>query len=123
MSEHEEFKHLNCVNNILKQGINNNFTTSDNGAHEEYQYLKTSLTNIENSCFQYFTNNQNIKYESKTVSNVNMVPVTFEFDDIQRLEFAKGRFFNELESNGVGAWMAACGGGIRRKAPARRIGI
>ena len=67
--------------------------------YEEYQYLKTSLTNIENSCFQYFTNNQNIKYESKTVSNVNMVPVTFEFDDIQRLEFAKGRFFNELESN------------------------
>ena len=67
--------------------------------YEEYQYLKTSVTNIENSCFQYFTNNQNIKYESKTVSNVNMVPVTFEFDDIQRLEFAKGRFFNELESN------------------------
>lgn len=67
--------------------------------YEEYQYLKTSLTNIENSCFQYFTNNQNIKYESKTVTNVNMVPVTFEFDDIQRLEFAKGRFFNELESN------------------------
>ena len=28
-----------------------------------------------------------------------MVPVTFEFDDIQRMEFAEGRFFNELESN------------------------
>lgn len=67
--------------------------------YEEYQYLKATLTHVENSCFQYFTNNQNIKYESKTVSNVNMVPVTFEFDNIQRLEFAKGRFFNELESN------------------------
>lgn len=67
--------------------------------YEEYQYLKSSLSNVENSCFQYFTNNQNIKYESKTVSNVNVVPVTFEFVSIQRMEFEKGRFFNELESN------------------------
>jgi putative ABC transport system permease protein len=66
---------------------------------EEYQYLKTSLTNVENSCFQYFTGSQNLKYESKTVSNVNMVGVTSEFVDIQRMEFDKGRFFNELESN------------------------
>ena len=67
--------------------------------YEEYQYLKTSLSNVENSCFQYFTNSENIKFESKTVSNVNMVPVTFEFVDIQRMEFAEGRFFNEMESN------------------------
>ena len=67
--------------------------------YEEYQYLKSSLSNVENSCFQYFTVSQNIKFESKTVSNVNMVPATFEFVDIQRLEFAEGRFFNELESN------------------------
>jgi len=48
MSEHEEFKHLNCVNNVLKQGINNNFTTSDNGAHEEYQYLNLIKAILEN---------------------------------------------------------------------------
>lgn len=70
-----------------------------NVRYEEYQYLKTSLTNVENSCFQYFTGPQNIKFESKTVSNVNIVPVTYEFVDIQRMEFAQGRFFNELESN------------------------
>jgi putative ABC transport system permease protein len=70
-----------------------------NVKYEEYQYLKTSLSNVENSCFQYFTNPQNIKFESKTVSNVNIVPVTHEFVDIQRMEFAEGRFFNELESN------------------------
>ena len=70
-----------------------------NVRYEEYQYLKTTLTNVENSCFQYFTGPQNIKFESKTVSNVNIVPVTFEFVDIQRMEFAQGRFFNELESN------------------------
>ncbi|QBZ97504.1 ABC transporter permease [Flavobacterium sangjuense] len=67
--------------------------------YEEYQYLKTALNDVENSCFQYFTGSQNIKFESKTVSNVNMVPVTHEFVDIQRMEFKEGRFFNELESN------------------------
>lgn len=67
--------------------------------YEEYQYLKGSLNNIENSCFQYFTSTQTLKFESKTVNTVNMVPVTSEFDDIQRLEFAEGRFFNESESN------------------------
>lgn len=70
-----------------------------NVKYDEYQYLKTSLDNVENSCFQYFAGSQNIKFESKTVSNVNMVPVTFEFVDIQRMEFSEGRFFNELESN------------------------
>ncbi|NBU80255.1 MAG: FtsX-like permease family protein [Flavobacteriaceae bacterium] len=67
--------------------------------YEEYQYLKTTLNQVENLCFQFFTTSQNIKFESKTISNVNMVPVTYEFVDIQRMEFAEGRFFNELESN------------------------
>ena len=66
---------------------------------EEYQYLKGSLNHVENTCFQYFTSNQNIKQDSKTVSAVNMVPVTSEFVDIQRMEFLEGRFFNEAESN------------------------
>jgi putative ABC transport system permease protein len=70
-----------------------------NVTFEEYQYLKGSLNQVENTCFQYFTNNQNIKQDSKTVSAVNMVPVTSEFVDIQRMEFSEGRFFNEAESN------------------------
>src|SRR6218665_1455050 len=70
-----------------------------NVKYEEYQYLKSSLDHVENSCFQYFAAGQNIKYDPKTVSNLNMVAVTYEFVDIQRLEFAEGRFFNELESN------------------------
>jgi putative ABC transport system permease protein len=67
--------------------------------YEEYQYLKNSLSDIENSSFQYFTSAQNVKFESKTVNTVNMVPVTSEFDEIQRMEFLEGRFFNESESN------------------------
>lgn len=67
--------------------------------YEEYQYLKNSLNGVEDVCFQYFTLNQTLKFEANTVESVNMVPVTAEFTDIQRMEFLTGRFFNESESN------------------------
>jgi putative ABC transport system permease protein len=67
--------------------------------YEEYEMMKQSLNHADYFCFQFFTNAETIKYESKTMSTVNVVPVTFEFADIQRLEFGEGRFFNEAESN------------------------
>ena len=48
------------------------------------------------------------KYEDKSVSNVNVVPVSYEFIDIQGLEFSEGRFYNESESNS-GAAVAVIG--------------
>jgi putative ABC transport system permease protein len=68
-------------------------------SYEEYLFLKSNLKNIENVCFQYFTQPESIKYESNTVSNLNVVPVSDEFDDIQKLDFQTGRFYNESESN------------------------
>jgi putative ABC transport system permease protein len=67
--------------------------------YDEYQFLKDNLKDAENVCFQYFTGSQSIKFESKTVNSLNVVPVTDEFDDIQKLDFKSGRFFNESESN------------------------
>lgn len=67
--------------------------------YEEYQYLKRSLGNIDNICFQFFANKENIKYETETVNQITVVPVTYEFLDVQLLEFEEGRFFNESESN------------------------
>ena len=67
--------------------------------YDEYLYLKSSLNNVETLCFQYFASPQTMKFESQTVENVNVVPVTYELADIRRLEFSKGRFFNETESN------------------------
>ncbi len=66
---------------------------------EEYQNMKESLVDVENTAFQFFTSPQIIKYESKTSNNVNIVAVTYEFADIQRLDIAEGRFFNPAESN------------------------
>jgi len=68
-------------------------------SYEEYQFIKENTHQVENCCFQYFTNSQSIKYEANTVSDVNLVPVTYEFVAIQRLEVQYGRFFTESESN------------------------
>lgn len=67
--------------------------------YDEYQALRRSVQSADYMAYQYFTKRENIKYESETVSDVNMVPVTFELTDIQTLEFAEGRFYNESESN------------------------
>ena len=66
---------------------------------EEYQYLKSSLPEAQELAFQLFVATESIKYESNTVSDINVVPVSYEFIDIQGLEFANGRFYNESESN------------------------
>jgi putative ABC transport system permease protein len=57
------------------------------------------MTNTEQLGYQIFTNRETIKYESKTVTAVNIVPVSHEFIDIQGLEFDEGRFYTESEAN------------------------
>ena len=72
--------------------------------YEEFQYLKSNLNDVENVCYQYFMfTPESVKHEGKTVSSVNVVPVTYEFADIQRMEINNGRFFNESESNAAAA--------------------
>jgi putative ABC transport system permease protein len=70
-----------------------------NVKYEEYIYLKGAMTNTEQLGYQIFTNRESIKYESNTVTSVNIVPVSHEFIDIQGLEFDEGRFYTESEAN------------------------
>lgn len=70
-----------------------------NVTYDEYQYLKGSLNNAENLAFQFFTKRESVKYGSNTASDLNVVPVSDEFDDIQKIDFKDGRFYNESESN------------------------
>ncbi|MBC7524525.1 MAG: ABC transporter permease [Flavobacterium sp.] len=67
--------------------------------YEEYQYLKNNLPQAQELAFQLFVKSEIIKYDTKSVSSVNVVPVSQEFIDIQGLEFSEGRFYNESESN------------------------
>jgi putative ABC transport system permease protein len=68
-------------------------------SYDEYTFIKNNVDGIENVCYQYFTNNENVKFEEKTVSLVNVKPCTYEYVDIEKLEFTEGRFFNEQESS------------------------
>ena len=67
--------------------------------YDEYIYLKNAVNNTQAMGFQIFTKRESIKYDSQTVSDINIVPVSQEFIDIQGLEFSKGRFYNESEAN------------------------
>lgn len=70
-----------------------------NVKYDEYVYLKGAMTNTAQLGYQIFTNRESIKYESNTVTDVNIVPVSHEFIDIQGLEFDEGRFYTESEAN------------------------
>lgn len=70
-----------------------------NVKYDEFVYMKGAMTDTEQMAYQIFTKRESIKHESKTVSDVNIVPVSQEFIDIQGLEFEKGRFYNESEAN------------------------
>lgn len=67
--------------------------------YDEYEYLKSSVNDLDQMAFQFFVNRESMKFESESVSDVNIVPVSHEFIEIQGLEFEKGRFYNEAESN------------------------
>ncbi len=70
-----------------------------NVKYAEYLYLKGSMTKTDQLGYQIFTKRESIKYESKIASDINIVPVSHEFIDIQGLEFEKGRFYTESEAN------------------------
>ena len=67
--------------------------------YEEYEHLKESVNDVDQMGFQLFVGRESIKFESETVTDINVVPVSYEFMDIQGLEFDKGRFYTESESN------------------------
>lgn len=70
-----------------------------NVKYDEYEYLKSSVNNTKEMCYQIFAARQSLKYGANIVSDVNVVPVSHEFIDIQGLEFQEGRFYNESEAN------------------------
>ncbi len=71
----------------------------DEITYDEYKTLSSSLTGAKYVALQYFVRRESIRYESEQVSDINTVVVSNAFSDIQVLEFEKGRFYNESESN------------------------
>lgn len=67
--------------------------------YDEYNYIKNNVKDAEAVCFQFFTNRESVKHDEKTANSVSIKPCTYEFIDIEKLDFEEGRFFNEQESN------------------------
>ncbi|MFY7936674.1 MAG: ABC transporter permease [Flavobacterium sp.] len=67
--------------------------------YDEYQYLQKSMNDIDKISFNFFTNNQSIKYDDNTVNSIRVKPSTNEFFEIEPFKVDKGRLFNEAESN------------------------
>lgn len=67
--------------------------------YDEYNYIKNNVSSAEAVCYQFFTNRVSVKHDEKTASSVSVKPCTYEFINIEKLDFDEGRFFNEQESN------------------------
>ncbi|RMA66503.1 ABC transporter permease [Ulvibacter antarcticus] len=66
--------------------------------YEEYQYLKRTVPDLFAASFTLNVPVATMKYEDKTVSNVEIGAITNEYYDIEALKIEHGRFFNEAES-------------------------
>ncbi len=67
-------------------------------SYEEYQYIKKNMPDLEAVSYALNVPSVSIKYEENSVSNVEIGAVSHEYYDIEALQIAKGRFFNESES-------------------------
>lgn len=68
-------------------------------SYEEYQYISRNVPNLEAVSFGLNVPTETIKYEENSVEGVELGAVTHEYYDIEALQIANGRFFNESESN------------------------
>jgi putative ABC transport system permease protein len=66
--------------------------------YDEYLIIKKTVPNLYAASYTLNVQNETIKYEDKTVGNVEVGAVTEEYYDIESLKIAHGRFFNEPES-------------------------
>lgn len=67
--------------------------------YDEYQYLKKNMPDMEAISFTLNVPQTSIKFEENTVSSIDVGAITHEYYDIEALQIANGRFFNESESN------------------------
>jgi len=70
-----------------------------NVTYSEYQYLSRYMPDTEAVSFALNVPSTSIKYEENSLSNIGIGASTYEYYDIEALQLAEGRFFNESESN------------------------
>lgn len=64
----------------------------------DFQFIKKNVKEVEAMTYVIFGDFQSVKYQSETLSNVQIIPCTDGEYYVDGLEMAKGRFYNESES-------------------------
>ncbi len=67
--------------------------------YNDFEYIRRNVADIDASAYAIFGKPETIKYQDKTISNVEVAPVSNEIYEIDNLKLYKGRFYNETESN------------------------
>ncbi len=66
---------------------------------EEYQLIANKVPDVEAATYTLNVAQETVKYQDKSISNVEIGAITNEYYEIESLQIEKGRFFNESESN------------------------
>jgi len=67
--------------------------------YDDYQFIERNVPDIDAIAYVIFGGSENIKYESTTVSGVDITPVSNGIYDIENMKITDGRFYTESESN------------------------
>lgn len=66
--------------------------------YDDFVFLERNLDDVEAMAYVIFGGQESIKFEGKTVTGVNLTPVSEGIYDIENMKVAEGRFYTESES-------------------------
>ena len=66
--------------------------------HDDFEFIQRNISQVEAIAYVIFGGSENLRYEGKTVSGVNVTAVSNGIYDIESLKIEKGRFYTESES-------------------------
>ncbi|MFT4612341.1 MAG: putative ABC transport system permease protein [Glaciecola sp.] len=67
--------------------------------YSDYEFIQRNVPDIDAIAYIIFGGSENIKYQSNTVTGVNIQPVSNGYYNIENLKIEQGRFYAESESN------------------------
>ncbi len=70
-----------------------------NVSYDEFEMLQRSMPEMGAITYTVFSGAENIKYDNKTATGVNIVPATETMYELDGLKIEEGRFYNESEAN------------------------
>lgn len=67
--------------------------------YDDFEFIRRNVPDIQAVAFALMGSNQTIRYQDRTLENINTTPVSNEIYEIDNLKLSKGRFYNETESS------------------------